>query len=226
MRFFQVQIDCYAFEWELFFFFLGVAGAICLAPFSRTSPSDFFPQWLILSPFASAASYRWETANCSLCKVRRVFVIQLEVLRIWMWGETAALWGPYLHTVWRWAQLCLSEFSTGPLWAKSKPCSYTWCEMEHWVTFRLSVVLVWYYSFQLDLSTSVVWTLLARYCADIAFGQNFSELSTSEAMEGLVLPKRWEDAQVLPTPKQRETLRSWSLSSEGQQSCEGSEAQD
>lgn len=112
------------------FFFLGVAGAICLAPFSRTFSSDFFPQWLMPFPFASAASYRWETANCSLCKVRRVFVIQLEVLHIWMWGETAAIWGLYLHIVWRWAQLCVPELSTGPLWAKSKPCSYIWHEME------------------------------------------------------------------------------------------------
>jgi len=125
---FQVKTDCYAFEWV--FFFLGVAGAICLAPFSRTFPSDFFPQWLMPFPFASAASYRWETANCSLCKVRRVFVIQLEVLHIWMWGETAAIWGLYLHIVWRWAQLCVPELSTGPLWAKSKPCSYIWHEME------------------------------------------------------------------------------------------------
>lgn len=92
-------------DWLLYIwasvFFLGVAGAICLAPFSRTFPSDFFPQWPMPFQFASAASHRCETANCSLCKIRRLFVIQLEVLRLWMRGETAASLRLCLHIVWR-----------------------------------------------------------------------------------------------------------------------------
>lgn len=67
--------------------------------------------------FASAASHRCETANCSLCKIRRLFVIQLEVLLLWMWGETAALLRLCLHIVWRQA---------GVLPACA--CLLAWCE--------------------------------------------------------------------------------------------------
>lgn len=131
----------------------------------------------------------WSAAHLDVgrdsCTMRAVSAHRWEVgtaLRVWTlnWPPVSKVKAMQLHLAWNGA-------------------------LSHVEGAGLSAVLVWYYSFQLDLSTSAVWTLLARYCAEIAFGQNFSELSTSEAVEGLVLPKQWEDAQVLPTPKQRGT---------------------
>lgn len=129
-------------------FFLGVAGAICLAPFSRTFPSDFFPQWPMPFQFASAASHRCETANCSLCKIRRLFVIQLEVLRLWMRGETAASLRLCLHIVWRQAGVLpacalnwpgVSEIQVdGMMWSNKSCWGHSVC---YWAESCVGVVL-------------------------------------------------------------------------------------
>lgn len=111
-------------------FFLGVARAICLAPFNRTFSSPTYslngqchPSLLLLQAILVklliAAYAKWGIY---------LFVVWLEMLHIWVWGDSCFAKAVSEPSLGGKHKLCTPVLVTGLLWAKSKPCSYFW----HW----------------------------------------------------------------------------------------------
>lgn len=124
------------------------------------------------SRFASAARHLCETANCSLCKIRHLFVVQLETLQICMWRDSCFAKAVTVPSFGGRHKFCMPVLQTGLVWAKSKPWGFSW----HWDKAINCVghrVLHWawccadVFSVSQVLNTSAVCALLAKHHEDI-----------------------------------------------------------